>query len=295
MCNSGAEAVEAALKLARKSTGRKEIVATTRGYHGKTMGALSATWERRYREGFEPLVPYFKHVPFGKLGDAEKVIARETAALIVEPIQGEGGIRVAPDDYLRGLRDICDEKGALLIFDEVQTGLGRTGKTFAFEHWGVIPDIVCLGKGIGGGIPMGVVATSREIADFLGLGGHTSTFGGNPLACAAGSAVLEVLTEEDLVRCAAELGSWFKLELEKIAAYLQVAREARGLGLMLGLELRFECKDAILEALDRGVILLEAGLNVIRFLPPLVIERRQLSKVIDVLREVLEIHEARLR
>jgi acetylornithine/LysW-gamma-L-lysine aminotransferase len=288
LCNSGAEAVECALKLARKYTGRKEVLAMMRAYHGKTMGALSATWKPKYKEGFEPLVPGFKHVPYGSLEKVEEEMNENVAAVIVEAIQGEGGVHVAPNGYLPGLRELCNDGGSLLILDEVQTGLGRTGKMFAFEHWNIVPDIVCLAKGIAGGLPMGVVAARREVMSSFKVGDHTTTFGGSPLVCAAASATLDVILHERLVDKARRLGGSFKNKLEELGRKLNVVREVRGLGLMLGMELRVKCRDAILEALEKGVILMDAGVNVLRFLPPLVVEEGQLNQVVEVLEEVLE-------
>jgi acetylornithine/LysW-gamma-L-lysine aminotransferase len=294
LCNSGSEAVESAIKLARKYTGRREIIAMKRAFHGKTLGALSATWRRRYKEGFEPLVPEFKHITFGDLEGAKEAITNKTAAVIIEPIQGEGGVHVAPPDFLPGLKDICADKGALLIFDEVQTGLGRTGKFLACQHWDVVPDVLCLAKGIAGGIPMGLIATTEVVMDSFRVGDHTSTLGGNPLACAVGSAVLNVISEEELPKQAAEVGRYFKDSLERLED-LRTVREVRGLGLMLGLELKFGCKEIIVNALNRGAILLDAGVNVLRFLPPLVIQREHVKEVVEILRELLTEKDVRTR
>ncbi|MEM2850947.1 MAG: aspartate aminotransferase family protein, partial [Candidatus Bathyarchaeia archaeon] len=196
LCNSGAEAVECAIKLARKHTGKNEIIAFTGSYHGKTLGALSATWNPKYREPFEPLVPGFKFVPFGKIEKVDEAISEKTAAILIEPIQGESGIHVPPNGFLEALRKLCNEREILLIFDEVQSGLGRTGKMWASEHWGVVPDVMCVAKGIAGGIPMGATLATADIMSSLKMGEHTSTFGGNPLACAAASATIDVILEE---------------------------------------------------------------------------------------------------
>jgi len=294
--NSGAEAVECAIKVARKYTGKKEIISMMRGFHGKTMGALSATWDEKYRKGFEPLLPGFKHVPYGKLEKVEEAITNQTAAVLVEPVQGEGGIHVPPNDYLPGLRNLCNDKKVLLIFDEVQAGLGRTGKMFAGQHWNVTPDVMCLAKGVAGGIPMGVTMARGEVMASLGMGEHTTTLGGNALACAAASATLDFIVNEKLPERAATLGKYFKDSLSELGGKYKIVREIRGLGLMLGMELRFECRDVIFKALDQGVIILDAGRNVLRFLPPLVIEREQIDKVISVLDRLLADEEhAKLR
>ena len=285
--NSGAEAVEAAIKLARKYTGKKEIIAMVRGFHGKTMGALSATWNEKYKKGFEPLLPGFKHVPYGRAEKVREAITDQTAAVIVEPVQGEGGVYIPPDDYLPALRELCTEKNVLLIVDEVQTGLGRTGKMFACQHWNVNPDVMCLAKGIASGIPMGATMTKEEIMACLGIGEHTTTLGGNALACAAASATIDYIINEKLPERAAATGKYFKDELDTLGRKYKIVREVRGLGLMLGMELRFEVRDILFKALDHGVIILDAGRNVLRFLPPLIIEKPQVDKVVSVLDKLL--------
>ena len=296
LSNSGSESVEFALKLARRSTGRTEIIAMMGAFHGKTMGALSATWKKKYRAPFEPLVPGFKHVPFGNIERVEKAMSDETAAVITEPIQGESGINVPPDDFLPALRELCDERGILLIVDEVQTGFGRTGKAFACEHWGVEPDILCLAKAVASGLPMGVTMARSEVMSSLGMGEHSSTFGGGPIACAAASATIDVLLKERLPERAARMGERFMEKLEGLKEKYRIIREVRGLGLMIGVELRFDILNIILGSLDRGVLILDAGRNVMRFLPPLVIEEDQLDTVISGLDELLgEEESARLR
>jgi acetylornithine/LysW-gamma-L-lysine aminotransferase len=291
LCNGGAEAVECAIKLARKHTGKNEIIAFTGSYHGKTLGALSATWNPKYREPFEPLVPGFKFVPFGKIDKVEQAVTEKTAAILVEPIQGESGIHVSPDGFLEALRKLCSERGILLIFDEVQTGLGRTGKMWASEHWGVVPDVMCVAKGIAGGVPMGATIATSDIMSSLKIGDHTSTFGGNPLACAAASATIDVIVEEKLVKRAAITGEYFKKQLSQIQEQFKIVREVRGLGLMLGMELRFDVQDILLKAVSYGVILLYAGKTVLRFLPPLVIEKSQIDTVIKVLKNIISLEE----
>jgi acetylornithine/LysW-gamma-L-lysine aminotransferase len=287
LSNSGAESVECAIKLARRYSGKPEIVSLMGAFHGKTMGALSATWKKKYRAPFMPLVPGFKHVPPDNLEKMRAAITDKTAAVLVEPVRGEGGVLVPSDDFLPGLREICDEKGVLLIFDEVQTGFGRTGKVFACEHWNVVPDILCVAKSIAGGIPMGATFARGEVMSAFQRGEHSSTFSGNPLVCAAASAAIDVLVEEKLPERAATLGSYFKGKLEGLAEKYRIVREVRGLGLMLGMEMRFDVYNMLVGCMDRGVLVLDAGRNVVRFLPPLVIEKEQIDRVVEVLDEVM--------
>ena len=287
LSNSGAEAVECAIKLARKSTGRRKIVAIKGGFHGKTHGALSATWDSKYRKSFEPLVPDFVHIPFGNFEGAKSAVSNDTAAVLVEPIQGEGGIRVPPPDWLPLLRDLAQDAGALLVADEIQTGFGRTGRMFACDHFGVIPDIMCLGKGIASGLPMGVTAASDRTMGFMAVGEHSSTFGGNPVVCAAAEATIRVLLEEQLVENAAKVGTHFKDQLLGMQRELRIIREVRGLGLMLGAELRFDVYSILQSTLQNGVLLLDAGRNVLRFLPPLSIRHEHVDRVVSCLRSIL--------
>ncbi|MEM2110580.1 MAG: aspartate aminotransferase family protein [Candidatus Bathyarchaeia archaeon] len=295
LSNSGAESVECALKAAVKYTGKKEVIAMVRGFHGKTFGALSSTWNPKYREAFQSFLnPNFKFVPFGKIEKVEEAMSSETAAIIVEPIQGESGIYVAPDGFLQGLREICDKQDIVLIFDEVQTGFGRTGRMWASEHWDVIPDVMCVAKAMGGGIPLGATIAKEEIMNSLKVGEHSSTFGGNPLACAAATATIEVILEEGLVDRARVLGEKFKDILQKIVDESKILREVRGLGLMIGLESRIDIYNVLIKALERGVILLYSGKNIIRFLPPLVIEMCQLEKAAEVLKRIFLEEESRI-
>jgi len=288
LANSGAEAVECAIKLARKFSGKPEIIAMMGAFHGKTMGALSATWDKKYREPFEPLVPEFKHVPPDNLEKVRNAITEKTAAILVEPIRGEGGIRVPKNDFLPGLREICDETGVLLIFDEVQTGFGRTGKIFACEHWNVVPDVLCLAKSVAGGLPLGITVAEENVMSSLKVGEHTTTFSGSPLVCAAACAAIDVLVEEKLPERAAMLGRYFREKLEVLQSRHKIVREVRGLGLMIGLELRFDVLNVILKCMESGVLILDAGRNILRFLPPLVIEREHIDRVIDILDTVIE-------
>jgi acetylornithine/LysW-gamma-L-lysine aminotransferase len=287
LSNSGSESVECAIKLARKYSGKTEVIALVGAFHGKTMGALSATWKQKYRGPFKPLVPGFKHVPPDNLEKMREAITEKTAAVLVEPIRGEGGIRMPSDDFLPGLREICDETGVLLIFDEVQTGFGRTGKVFACEHWNVVPDVLCLAKSAAGGLPMGATFAKEEIMASFKRGEHSSTFSGNPLVCAAASAAIDVLVEEKLPERAAKLGKYFMKKLEALGEKHKMMREVRGLGLMIGVETRFDIYNIILGCMNHGVLILDAGRNVLRFLPPLVIEKEQVDKVVEVLDDVM--------
>jgi LysW-gamma-L-lysine/LysW-L-ornithine aminotransferase len=288
LSNSGAESVECAIKLARKYTGKPEIIAMMGGFHGKTMGALSATWDKKYREPFLPLVPEFKHVPPDNLEKVKEAISEKTAAVILEPIRGEGGIRMPPDGYLQGLRQVCDEKKVLLIFDEVQTSFGRTGKLFGCQNWGVTPDVMTLAKPFAGGLPIGITIAKENIMSSLKVGEHSTTFSGSPLVCAAGCAAVDALIKEKLTEKAASTGKYFKTRLETLQDKHKIIKEVRGLGLMLGMELRFDVYSVIQKCAQNGVLILDAGRNVLRFLPPLVITKKQIDKTIAVLDAVLE-------
>ncbi|MEM3704267.1 MAG: aspartate aminotransferase family protein [Candidatus Bathyarchaeia archaeon] len=291
--NSGTEAVECALKMARKFTGKPEIIAMMGSFHGKTMGALSATWKEKYREPFQPLVPHFKHVQRYNINKLKEAITEKTAAIIVEPVQGEGGVIVPPDGFFQSLRELCDETGVLLIVDEVQTGMGRTGRMFACEHWGITPDIMCLAKSIAGGLPLGVTIAKEEIASSMEVGEHTSTFGGNPVVCAAACATIDLILRERLAERAEKLGHYFLGKLRELQSKYKVIREARGLGLMIGLELKVDVLNIILKAIEKGVLMLDAGRNVLRFLPPLTITEKHVDTVVTVLEEILEEEENR--
>jgi acetylornithine/LysW-gamma-L-lysine aminotransferase len=288
LSNSGAESVECALKLARKYTAKPEIIAVMGAFHGKTMGALSATWDKKYREPFLPLVPEIKHVPPDNLDKMREAITDKTAAILVEPIRGEGGVRVPPDGYLKGLRELCDEKHILLMFDEVQTGFGRTGRLWASEHWGVVPDVMCLAKPLAGGLPLGATVAREQVMSALKVGDHSTTFSGNPLVCAAGCAAIDVLLEEKMMEKAAKIGAYFKSSLEKLQAKHKSVKEVRGLGLMLGMESKFDVLNILVKAKEKGVLVLDAGKTVVRFLPPFVIADEQIDKAVTVLDGVLE-------
>ena len=284
LCNSGTEAVEAALKFARISTGRKNIVAAMRAFHGRTYGSLSATFNKKYREGFEPLVPGFSHVAYNNLEALDRAVNEETAAVILEVVQGEGGVYPASAEYIQFTRRICDERGVLLIVDEIQTGFGRTGKMFAIQHFGVVPDLLTCAKSLAGGLPMGAVLVGQKVKN-LTPGVHGSTFGGNPLACAAAVAALSVIEEEDLPGQALAKGTYLMDKLKKIES--PNIREVRGIGLMIGIEMKQKVSPYIKALQEKKIIALNAGMTVIRLLPPLVITYEQIDHLVDVLTEVL--------
>jgi predicted acetylornithine/succinylornithine family transaminase len=281
-CNSGAEAIEGALKFVRSTTGRPEIIAAMRGFHGKTMGALAATWGPEYQKPFAPMMPGLKHVPFNNFTKLEAALSEKTAAVLLEIIQGEGGVRVGDKDYFRQVRELCNSKGVMLIIDEVQTGFGRTGAMFACEQF-VTPDILCLAKSLAGGIPMGAVICTDRIK--VPVKSHTSTFGGNPTACAAALASLEVIEKEDLIENAETLGNYLIEQLRGIES--KKIREVRGLGLMIGIELKEKAGPYVQMLMEKGVIALLAGATVIRLLPPLVISREEIDTAVSVLKEIL--------
>ncbi|NWG05576.1 MAG: aspartate aminotransferase family protein [Chloroflexi bacterium] len=286
LCNSGTESVEAAFKFARLSTGRKNIVAAMRAFHGRTYGALSATFNKKYREGFEPFVPGFSHVAYNNIEALEQAVNEETAAVILEVVQGEGGVHPATEEYMQAARRICDERGALLIVDEIQSGFGRTGKMFAVQHFDVMPDMLTCAKSLAGGVPMGAVLISSKVKN-LTPGVHGSTFGGNPLSCAAALAALSVIEEEDLPRQALVKGAYLMDKLRRIESPL--IREVRGKGLMIGIELKEKVAPYIKELQERNIIVLNAGMTVIRLLPPLVITYGQIDRLVGVLTEVLAV------
>jgi len=281
-CNSGTEAVEGALKFARATTGRSEILAAMRGFHGKTFGALAATWGEEYQKPFLPMMPGVKHVPFNQFEKLAQAAGEETAAVILEPVQGEGGVRVGEKTYFEQVRRFCDEKGILLILDEVQTGFGRTGTLFACEQF-VEPDLLCVAKSLAGGVPMGAVLCSDKVK--VPVKSHTSTFGGNPLACAAALASLEIIVREKLSERARTLGAYFLEGLQAIAS--EKIRDVRGLGLMIGIELKEKAAPYVQRLAVKGVIVLLAGPNVIRLLPPLVITKEEIDMVLAAFKEVL--------
>lgn len=283
-CNSGTEAVEAAFKFSRIATGRKNFIAAMRAFHGRTFGALSATYNKKYREGFEPLLPGVSHVPFNNIEALEKAVNDQTAAIILEAVQGEGGVYPASFEYLQAARRLCDERGALLIVDEIQSGFGRTGKMFAIQHAGVMPDLLTCAKSLAGGVPMGAVLIGEKVRN-LAPGMHGSTFGGNPLSCAAANAALEVILGEDLPGQAAAKGAYLMEKLRQIPS--PNIREVRGLGLMVGIEMKQKVTPYLKSLQDHHIIALNAGMTVIRLLPPLVITYPQLDRLVEALAKVL--------
>ncbi len=291
--NSGAEAIEAAIKFARKFTGKKGMVAMKGSYHGKSFGALSLTFHPKYRKAFQPLVEKVSFASFGDIESLRSVIDDDTAFVILEPIQGESGIIVAPDGFLQDVRKLCDEKGILLIFDEIQSGLGRTGRLWACDHWNTAPDIMCLAKGIAGGVPMGATLVRADILAIINKGEHSSTFGGNPLSCAAGIAALKALTEDGLVENSEKMGKIFREGLERLKEKHTIIREIRGKGLMIGVELKFDVRDILMNLIKDGILMLYSGRNILRILPPLVISEEDITKVLQSLDCVLSEEEKR--
>jgi acetylornithine/LysW-gamma-L-lysine aminotransferase len=291
--NSGAESVEAALKFARKYSGKHGVIAMNGAYHGKTLGALSVTYNEKYRKPFMPLLGGVKFVSYSDPSMIEEAIDDSIGSVILEPIQGETGIIVPPDDLLPKIREICRKRNLVLIFDEIQSGLGRTGKMWAGQHWDTAPDIMCLAKGIAGGIPMGLVLAKKEIMDAMKIGEHSSTFGGSPIACAAATATLEALTEDKLIENAEKMGRHFKEGLNRLKENHKIIRQVRGIGMMLGVELRFDVKDVLFDGIRGGLLLLYSGRNIIRLLPPLVMDETTVSRAVDILDVILTSEEKR--
>ncbi|RLA85310.1 MAG: acetylornithine transaminase [Deltaproteobacteria bacterium] len=292
-CNSGAEANEAAIKLARKyaklhlGPERYEIITMENSFHGRTLATLTATAQEKFHKGFEPLVHGFRYCPFNDLEAVARAIGPRTCAVMVEPIQGEGGVNVPSEDYLRGLRELCDEKGVLLIYDEVQTGMGRTGRLFAYEHYGAPPDIMTLAKALGGGIPIGAMVTTDKVAQGFSAGDHASTFGGNPLAARAACAVFDVLLGEGVLENCQRMGEYLMEGLEALKDKYPSVVDVRGKGLLVGMELRGRAKEVALSCLKRGVLINNIGDRVLRFAPPLIVGKEEIDRLCEVLEEVL--------
>jgi acetylornithine/LysW-gamma-L-lysine aminotransferase len=277
LANSGAEAIDGAIKFARLTTGRTRLIAFRSAFHGRTVGALSLTWEKKYREPFLPLLDTV-HLPYNNLAKVDEALDESVAAVFVEVVQGEGGVNIGDGDFLRGVEQLCRERGALLVIDEIQTGFGRTGRWFGFEHHDLQPDIICLAKGLGAGFPMGAIAYTERVQEKLYVGAHGSTFGGNPLACAAGLAAIQTYQSEGLIERSARLGDYFLCRLREELADLALVRDVRGLGLMLAVELRQKAGPYLKALMEtHGVIALPAGPNVIRFLPPLIITEEEIE------------------
>jgi len=284
-CNSGSEAVEAAIKFARASTNKSKVICAIRGFHGKTMGALAATWDKEYQIPFMPMLQGFIHTPFNNFEKLETAVDDDTSAVLLEIIQGEGGVRIGDKNYFKKIRKLCNERDIILIIDEVQTGFGRTGKMFACEHCDITPDVLCLAKSIAGGVPMGAVICNDKIK--IPKKSHTSTFGGNPVACAAGLASLEFIEKENLPQKAAVLGEYFMDGLKQIQINCSRITEIRGMGLMIGIELNEKAGQYINPLMEKGVIVLLAGNRVIRLLPPLVITKDEIDIVLRAINDVL--------
>jgi acetylornithine aminotransferase len=292
-CNSGAEANEAAIKLARKyahdkyGAGRHEILTMRNSFHGRTLATLTATGQEKVQKGFEPLMPGFSYVTFNDLSEVERSISEKTAAVMLEPIQAEGGVHVAERAYMQGLREICRERDVLLILDEVQTGIGRTGTLFCYEHFGIQPDIMTLAKGLGGGVPIGACLATDPVAKAFTPGSHASTFGGNPLACAAALAVLRVLLEGKVLEHARRMGDYLAKGLAACKERIRVVKEVRGLGLLQGLELDTDGKAVVTDCLARGLLINCVGDRVLRFVPPLIITQGEIDRLLHVLPPIL--------
>ena len=279
-CNSGAEAVEASLKIARKYTGRKKFVAFTNAFHGRTMGALSVTWKEKFRKPFEPLIKPVEFAKFNDITDLEKKVDDDTAAVILEPIQGEAGVYPADKDFIKAIFEERDEHGFVVIFDEIQTGFGRTGEWFAKDHFKVDPDIITMAKAMGSGIPIGGVGVKEEIAEKMEPTEHASTFGGNPLACVASLATIEIIEKEKLVENSRRMGEYLKRRLNEIGL------EARGLGLMIGVDVD-NAFEIVKRALEKGLVINATSERTLRLVPPLVIKREEIDYAIEILEEVI--------
>ena len=293
-CNSGAEANEAAIKLARKyakdhwNSDRVDIITMHHAFHGRTLATVTATGNPKYQHGFEPLMPGFKHVPYDNLQAVERAIDSRTCAVLVEPVQGEGGVNVPSADYLPGLRRLCDEAGILLILDEVQSGMGRTGKLFAYQHWGVEPDILTLAKALAGGIPMGAMLAREAVAASFVPGTHASTFGGTPFVSAVAVAVVTTMLEDDLPGNAARVGKYFLDRLQGLQAAYPVIKAVRGKGLILGVEVSVPARGIVAACMERGLLVLTAGDNVVRFVPPLILTEGDADQAVAILEAALK-------
>jgi len=288
--NSGAEANEAAIKLARKygnQTGRFEIITMLKSFHGRTLATITATGQEKVKLGFEPLPEGFKHVPYNDLEAVERSVGFNTIAIMLEPIQCEGGINIADKEYMRALRKLCDEKDLVLIFDEVQTGMGRTGEMFAFKNFGIMPDIMTLAKSLGGGVPIGACVARGKFADVLTPGTHASTFGGSPLVCAAGLAVFEAIEKEKLLKNANAMGAYLRKKLEALKAKYDFISEIRTMALVVGVELKVKGEEIYKECLESGLLINCTQEHVLRIMPPLTVKKREIDKAIAILDKVL--------
>ena len=298
LCNSGAEANEAAIKLARRyshdkyGAGRFEIITMKQSFHGRTMATLTATGQEKVQKGYEPLLPGFSYVTFNHLLELQQAVTDKTAAIMLEPIQGEGGVHVASRDYLKAVRELCTQRDILLIFDEVQTGMGRTGTLFAYEQLGVQPDIMTLAKGLGGGVPIGACLATAGVATAFGPGSHASTFGGNPLACAAALAVFRVLLDGRVLDQARRMGEYLSKGLSECKDGHHLVRDVRGMGLLQGMEVEIDAKTVVADCLKRGILINAAGEHVLRFIPPLIITQPEIDRLLEVLSQIFDRHAA---
>ncbi len=288
-CNSGAEAVEAALKLARRHTakGKYKFITMEKSFHGRTFATVTATAQPKYHEGFLPMLPGFEYVPFNDIDALEKAFSDEVAAVMLEPIQGEGGVNVATLEYMKAARELCDKYGALLILDEVTTGVGRTGKWFGYQHYQVQPDIITLAKALGGGIAIGAMMATSEVAASLVPGTHASTFGGNPIACAAGIAVIEAIEEEGLLENAIKMGQYATDKLNELKEKHAIIDHVRGKGLMIGIQLNDQGAGIVNECLAKNLRINCTQGNVLRFMPGMIVTKEQLDAAIEILDGVL--------
>jgi len=288
-CNSGAEANEGAIKFSRKyGKGRYEIITFENSFHGRTMATLAATGQKKYQQGFEPLPDGFKTVPFNDIGAVKAALTDKTIAIMLELIQGEGGVNVADKAFVQELRKLCDAKNLLLIADEVQTGIGRTGKLFCYQNYGITPDIMTLAKALGGGLPIGTMVVKKEIADTLGAGMHASTFGGGPVICKAALAVLKAIQEEKILANVEKMSSYLFARLQELKAEYPVIKEVRGMGLMAGMELSTEGKPIVEKCLDQGLLINCTHDKVLRLMPALNITKKELDKGLSILDEAMK-------
>jgi acetylornithine aminotransferase len=292
-CNSGAEANEAAIKLARKyfkekgENGRYRIISMEHSFHGRTMATLSATGQDKIKQGFEPVLEGFDYVPFSDISALRGAIGPSTCAVLIEPIQGEGGVRCPDPDYLKAVRRVCDDTGILLIFDEIQTGMGRTGRLFAYEHFGITPDIMTLAKALANGLPIGAMLAREEVADAFGPGSHASTFGGTPVVTAASLEVVRVLSEENIIDHCKNIGGYFKDRLSWLKDRHELIEDVRGMGLLLGMKLRMEGDQIVASCMEKGFLINCIQGNILRFIPPLIIEKQEIDALVACLDEVL--------
>lgn len=293
-CNSGAEANEGAIKLARKYSfkkfgpGRSEVITMKNSFHGRTLAMITATGQEKYQKGFEPLMPGFHYAEFGNIESVQSLVSEKTCAILIEPLQGEGGVQVAPSEYFQALRKLCNEKNILLIFDEVQTGIGRTGKLFAYEHFGMAPDIMTLAKALASGIPMGAMIAKEEVASTFETGDHASTFGGNPLATVVGLATLKTIFSDHLLEKAEKAGTTLKKKIKKLMKTMpDKIEEVRGLGLMIAIDLTKEARPVVLKCLEKGLLINAVQDKTLRILPPLTVKKKEIDDFIKILDEVL--------